>query len=68
MARLSTKKAKPNGIFYTSEEEMAEFMKGHTVRDLPGVGRSITHRLNAMNIHTCTDMQQVYFLFVLFKN
>lgn len=60
MARLSTKKAKPNGIFHTSKDAMSEFMKGHKVGDLPGVGRSLTHRLNTMNIHTCADMQQVF--------
>ena len=64
MARLSTKKAKPNGIFYTSKDMMSEFMKGHKVGDLPGVGRSITHRLNSMNVHTCADMQQVIIIFL----
>jgi DNA repair protein REV1 len=59
MARLATKKAKPNGLFHISRTEMSEFMKGHKVDDLPGVGRSMTHRLRAMGVQTCEDLQQV---------
>ena len=59
MARLATKKAKPNGKFYISKKDMNEFMKNHKVEDLPGVGRSMAHRLHAMGAHTCSEMQQV---------
>lgn len=59
MARLSTKKAKPNGLFYISKAQMVEFMKEHQVSDLPGVGKSMAHRLHAMGILTCAEMQQV---------
>ena len=59
IARLATKKAKPNGLHHVRKDEVEEFMKGHSVDNLPGVGRSITHRLNALNIRTCSDMQQV---------
>lgn len=59
MARLSTKKAKPNGLFYIPKAQMVDFMKEHQVDDLPGVGKSIAHRLHAMAIQTCAEMQQV---------
>ena len=59
MARLSTKKAKPNGLFYIAKAQMVDFMKDHQVEDLPGVGKSMAHRLHAMDIQTCAEMQQV---------
>ncbi|KAI9564501.1 hypothetical protein GHT06_008240 [Daphnia sinensis] len=59
MARLATKKAKPNGLFYIQKEQMAEFMKSHKIEDLPGVGRSMAHRFHALGVNTCLDMQQV---------
>ncbi len=59
MARLATKKAKPNGQFYINKKDMNEFMKGHKIEDLPGVGRSMAHRLHGMGVRTCVEMQQV---------
>lgn len=61
MARLATKRAKPNGAFYIGKEDVEEFLKGHKVEDLPGIGRSIAHRLHAMNVQTCADMRLVRF-------
>ena len=58
-ARLSTKRAKPDGAHFTSRQQMNEFIMGHQVKDLPGVGRSIAYRLNAMDVHTCAHLQQV---------
>lgn len=60
MARLATKKAKPNGLIYISKAEMSEFIKNHRIEDLPGVGRSMAHRLHALGVNTCLDMQQVW--------
>ena len=60
MARLATKKAKPNGLFYIKKNEMSEFMKSHKVEDLPGVGRSMAHRLHSIGVNTCFEMQQVH--------
>ncbi|XP_046443006.1 DNA repair protein REV1-like isoform X2 [Daphnia pulex] len=59
MARLATKKAKPNGLFYINKKDMNEFMKDHKIEDLPGVGRSMAHRLHGMGVRTCVEMQQV---------
>jgi DNA repair protein REV1 len=66
MARLATKKAKPNGLFYINKKDMNEFMKDHKIEDLPGVGRSMAHRFHGMGIRTCTEMQKVC-IFVAFK-
>ena len=62
IARLSTKKAKPNGQFHTSRAVVEEFIRTHKVEDLPGVGRSSAHRLHAMGANTCADMQTVLLL------
>ncbi|XP_045030014.1 LOW QUALITY PROTEIN: DNA repair protein REV1-like [Daphnia magna] len=59
MARLATKKAKPNGLFYIQKGEMVEFMKSHKIEDLPGVGRSMAHRFHALGVNACLEMQQV---------
>lgn len=59
IARLATKKAKPNGLFYMAKTGVEEFMKSHKVDDLPGVGRSMAHRLHAMGVQSCAEMQQV---------
>jgi DNA repair protein REV1 len=69
MARLATKKAKPNGLFYINKKDMNEFMKNHKVEDLPGVGRSMAHRFHGIGVRTCIDMQQVciFRAFRLFK-
>ena len=40
LARLATKKAKPNGHLYLTPEDVASFLSDIPVGDLPGVGRS----------------------------
>jgi hypothetical protein len=37
LARLATRKAKPNGTFFLSKEDSQEFMKTVSVQDLPGI-------------------------------
>ena len=59
LARLATKKAKPNGFFYLSKDQSNQFVKELLVRDLPGVGRSISHRLSILNVETCSQLQQL---------
>jgi len=67
MARLATKKAKPNGLFYVNKKDMNEFMKNHKIEDLPGVGRSMAHRFHGMGVRTCIEMQQVRVIGVFIK-
>lgn len=66
VARLATKKAKPNGAFYISRADVDDFLRGHKIEDLPGVGRSIAHRLHAINVKTCEDMRLVSEVFTNF--
>ncbi|XP_022099983.1 DNA repair protein REV1-like isoform X2 [Acanthaster planci] len=59
LARMSTRKAKPNGQFFLESEDAAEFMKQQPVKDLPGVGWSTGARLRTMGIETCVDLQNL---------
>ncbi|KAI0238331.1 DNA repair protein REV1 [Lamellibrachia satsuma] len=59
LAKLSTRKAKPNGQFHLLSEDVAEFIQDKSISDLPGVGRTTTCQLHAMNVHTCAQLQQV---------
>lgn len=34
-------------------------MRNRSVADLPGVGYMLSHRLEAMNVKTCADLQSV---------
>ncbi|KAK3929278.1 DNA repair protein Rev1 [Frankliniella fusca] len=59
LARLATRKAKPDGMFYLEQSMAEEYMKAVEVKDLPGVGRTMTSRLQAMGIFTCGDLQNL---------
>ncbi|KAJ3339737.1 deoxycytidyl transferase [Gonapodya sp. JEL0774] len=45
LARVATKKAKPNGAFYLGMENASEFLAGQKVDSLPGVGWAIARKL-----------------------
>lgn len=55
-ARLATKRAKPNGQFYLTEEDVEEFMAEMNVADLPGVGYATIQKLNKLGLKTCCDV------------
>ncbi|XP_041377375.1 DNA repair protein REV1-like [Gigantopelta aegis] len=57
LARLSTRSAKPNGQFYLESRYVTDFMAKQSVKDLPGVGWSISRKLASLNIKTCGDLQ-----------
>lgn len=45
IARMATRRAKPNGQFLVRESEMSEFIKCEKISNLPGVGYHITDKL-----------------------
>ena len=59
LARMATRKAKPNGCFHLLDEDAGEFIKSMPVRDLPGIGRKTGAKLREMAIETCEQMQQL---------
>ena len=59
LARMATRKAKPDGKFHLTEEQAPEFMKQVPVRDLPGVGRKMEAKLRDLGIQTCEELQGI---------
>ncbi|XP_046370490.2 DNA repair protein REV1-like [Haliotis rufescens] len=59
LARLATRSAKPNGQFYLTTDAVPEFITKQSIRDLPGVGYSMTKKLNTMSVTTCGDLQKL---------
>ena len=54
IARLATKKAKPNGCFRVKPEDVDQFMSLQKLEDLPGFGEALLEKLPA-SIKTCAD-------------
>ncbi|KOB78782.1 putative terminal deoxycytidyl transferase rev1 [Operophtera brumata] len=58
-ARLATKKAKPDGQFFLTEDLVEDFMFDIKLKDLPGVGRQISQKLESLGHTTCGSLQQM---------
>ncbi|KAH8415710.1 hypothetical protein KR222_010654 [Zaprionus bogoriensis] len=59
LARMATKLAKPNGQHLLETEDAATYMGSLALDVLPGVGSSMTYKLNQAGLTTCADVQQV---------
>lgn len=59
LARMATRKAKPNGQYYLPMVEAKTYLADQPAADLPGVGWSLRKRLEKMDIRTCGDLQKV---------
>ncbi|XP_045451816.1 DNA repair protein Rev1 [Melitaea cinxia] len=58
-ARLATKKAKPDGQFFLTSDIVESFMFPINLKDLPGVGRQTSHKLESLGHMTCGSLQSV---------
>ncbi|XP_076645925.1 rev1 DNA directed polymerase [Halictus rubicundus] len=58
LARLATRKAKPDGQFHL-KQNIEACIGALDVQDLPGVGWTTTNKLHSMNVRTCADLQTV---------
>ncbi|XP_014483822.1 PREDICTED: DNA repair protein REV1 [Dinoponera quadriceps] len=58
-ARLATQKAKPDNQFYLGGPNAESYVRTLNVRDLPGVGGTMTHKLREMNVRTCEELQRI---------
>lgn len=56
-ARLATKRAKPDGQFFLTEELIEDFIFDIKLRDLPGVGRQTAQKLESLGHVTCGSLQ-----------
>ncbi|RUS73466.1 hypothetical protein EGW08_018776 [Elysia chlorotica] len=59
LARLATRKAKPNGQFEVKSSDAKQFIEDQPVSDLPGVGYSMTRKLSKLGVQTCGELQRV---------
>uniref|UniRef100_UPI0037E7D015 DNA repair protein REV1 isoform X2 n=1 Tax=Semicossyphus pulcher TaxID=241346 RepID=UPI0037E7D015 len=59
LARLATRKAKPEGQYFLKSEEVDDFIRDLAVTSLPGVGPVMGRKLAAMGVRSCGDLQQV---------
>uniref|UniRef100_A0A1X7UNS7 DNA repair protein REV1 n=1 Tax=Amphimedon queenslandica TaxID=400682 RepID=A0A1X7UNS7_AMPQE len=59
LARLATRKAKPNGQFHLSEEEVEGYLKETPVASLPGIGRKMKEELSKMGVSNCGELREV---------
>ena len=59
LARLATKKAKPNGQFMVTQHMVEDFMAVFSVRDLPGIGRNMEEKLRGLDVVTVGDLLSV---------
>ncbi|KOC66420.1 DNA repair protein REV1 [Habropoda laboriosa] len=59
LARLATRKAKPNGQFYIQQQHINDCINTFNVEDLPGVGWTTGHKLKNMNVRTCAELQAI---------
>ncbi|XP_059172057.1 DNA repair protein REV1-like [Physella acuta] len=59
LARLATRKAKPNGQYQVSVTEAKDFIKDQPVRNLPGVGYSMAQKLSKLSVETCGQLQAI---------
>ena len=57
LARMCTRVAKPNGQFRLPPDRVDEFLAPQKVQNLPGVGYSLTRRLQEMGLQTCGDVR-----------
>ena len=56
LARVATRKAKPNGQFLLREEEAMDYLSRQPVGSLPGVGWALNRKLQEYSITTCSDL------------
>lgn len=56
-ARLATKKAKPDGQFFLTADLVEDFMYEIKLKDLPGVGRQTSQKLESLGHTTCGSLQ-----------
>jgi nucleotidyltransferase/DNA polymerase involved in DNA repair len=56
IAKVSSAKAKPNGVLFVVPGEEARFLAPLDVRDIPGVGKVTEQNLNALGVRRVGDL------------
>lgn len=60
LARLATKRAKPNGQYRVHYDAVSDFLAEQKLSDLPGVGPSIASKLSEEGWNLCSDLEEVH--------
>src|SRR2546428_4800159 len=56
IAKVSSARAKPNGVLWIMPGQEAKFLAPLDVRDIPGVGKVMERNLHLLDIHTIGDL------------
>ena len=58
LAKIASDHGKPDGVWYVppTRDDMIAFMRGLSVRKVPGIGQVTERMLSAISIHTCDDI------------
>ncbi len=59
IAKVSSAKAKPNGVLWVIPGQEARFLAPLDVRDIPGVGKVMEQNLHALGIHQVADLAKL---------
>ena len=59
IAKVSSAKAKPNGVLWVIPGQEAKFLAPLDVRDIPGVGKVMEQNLRALGIHHVADLARL---------
>jgi DNA polymerase IV len=59
IAKVSSAKAKPNGVLWVVPGQEAKFLAPLDVRDIPGVGKAMEQNLHAMGIRQVGDLAKL---------
>ncbi len=59
IAKVSSAKAKPNGVLWVLPGQEAKFLAPLAVGDIPGVGKVMEQKLHAMNIERVGDLARL---------
>ncbi|XP_049932652.1 DNA repair protein REV1 [Nymphaea colorata] len=57
MARLATRRAKPNGQYYIPGEKVDDYLADLPIKELPGIGHALAEKLNDQNIQSCGQLR-----------
>lgn len=59
IAKVSSAKAKPNGVLWVLPQQEAKFLAPLEVRDIPGVGKVMEQKLEALGIRRVGDLARL---------
>ncbi len=59
ISKIASKLKKPDGLLYLRQEDIVPVLSGLPVRNIPGVGRSLSRRLNELSLLYFADLRKM---------